>query len=558
VQGLWSGSHVLAWHLEQTFRDDSAARAENKCLQRDVVEKKLPTFLSKLTDCPCTLAQARADTGRFHTDYSCDIKQGSVFTYHPGSVCCVRAVQASPMHGSGQKCCYDSTGALVLTGDSIGGSTPERAHEWGSPPYREPPWVPGYSHGLYDVTSFIYCCLWSDNCHIYLSHRPSTGCRNYKPSEQVLSSEIHISSRSMASATLSMEKEGTTLCLHPSIMVLFTTKGTLVKATQLLSVAMKEKASDVIEVRLAEGHLQVLRNQKLLSLTEQRWMDLHGVFVFTPSPHRVTAMFPSGAAVDVCVHEVTMAVTVLLPTEFTNQTRGLLGVMNSDPSDDLLTQHREVISSANATSEEIFTFGAGCSISKESSLFTYDSKYLLDTYGFPPSHNPAFVPAFSLPVIPDNPLVEDMLKICFGEGAQFCKYDTLTTRRLTVGNATLSAYKNHRALMEALEPVVTCGWLPTPRNGKKNGTHYTPRKTLTFCNEGYKLYGATQCTCLDDGTWTGEQSYCITDDNMGFVLAAVGSLSVLVTMGVMIARHSRKQDREREKPEDMVTQEQTF
>lgn len=240
---------------------------------------------------------------------------------------------------------------------------------------------------------------------------------------------------------------------------------------------MKEKASDVIEVRLAEGHLQVLRNQKLLSLTEQRWMDLHGVFVFTPSPHRVTAMFPSGAAVDVCVHEVTMAVTVLLPTEFTNQTRGLLGVMNSDPSDDLLTQHREVISSANATSEEIFTLGAGCSISKESSLFTYDSKYLLDTYGFPPSHNPAFVPAFSLPVIPDNPLVEDMLKICFGEGAQFCKYDTLTTRSLTVGNATLSAYKNHRALMEALEPVVTCGWLPTPKNGKKNGTHYTPRKT---------------------------------------------------------------------------------
>lgn len=88
---------------------------------------------------------------------------------------------SSPTQGSGQQCCYDSTGALVLTGDSIGGSTPDRAHDWGSPPYREPPRVPGYSHWLYDVISFYYCCLWSDHCHIYFNHRPSSGCRNYWP-----------------------------------------------------------------------------------------------------------------------------------------------------------------------------------------------------------------------------------------------------------------------------------------------------------------------------------------------------------------------------------------
>lgn len=87
----------------------------------------------------------------------------------------------SPTHGSGQQCCYDSTGTLVLMGDSIGGSTPDRAHDWGSPPYKNPPWVPGYSHWLYDVTSFFYCCLWSDQCNIYFSHRPSSGCVNYRP-----------------------------------------------------------------------------------------------------------------------------------------------------------------------------------------------------------------------------------------------------------------------------------------------------------------------------------------------------------------------------------------
>lgn len=45
---------------------------------------------------------------------------------------------------------------------------------------------------------------------------------------------------------------------------------------------MKERASDVIEVHLARGHLQVLRNQKVLPFNEQRWMDLHGEMIETP------------------------------------------------------------------------------------------------------------------------------------------------------------------------------------------------------------------------------------------------------------------------------------
>uniref|UniRef100_A0A8D0DEN9 Sushi domain containing 2 n=1 Tax=Sander lucioperca TaxID=283035 RepID=A0A8D0DEN9_SANLU len=531
VQGLWSGGHVLAWHLEQAFRDDSAAWARNKCLQWDVLEKKLPNFLDELIDCPCTLAQARADTGRFHTDYSCDIERGSVCTYHPGSVHCVRAIQASSTHGSGQQCCYDRTGALVLTGDSTGGSTPDRAHDWGSPPYREPPRVPGYSHWLYDVMSFYYCCLWSDHCSIYFNLRPSSGCRNYQPPRAgVVLGDPHFitfdglsftfngkgefylvysSDKTILNVRIRIHGNITTYLLQCDVYI--DHQGTLAKATWLSSVAMKEKASDLIEVRLAEGHLQVLRNQKVLPFTEQRWMDLHGVFVFAPSLQNVTVIFLSGAAMEVRVHEGAMAVTVLLPTEFTNHTQGLLGLMNSDPSDDLLTQLGEIISPAEATPEEIFTFGAGWNISKKSSLFTYDSTYLLDTYYFPPSHDHTFVPAFSQPERPDDPLVADTLTICVGEGAKFCKYDTLTTRSLTMGNATLRAYQNHLALIKALEPVVSCGWLLTPRNGMKNGTHYLEGNTLSFtCNKGFILHGSTERTCLVDGTWTGKQPYCIT------------------------------------------------
>lgn len=91
-------------------------------------------------------------------------------------------------------------------------------------------------------------------------------------------------------------------------------------------------------------------------------------------------------------------------------------------------------------------------ISKMSSLFTYDSTSLLENYNSPPVDRPAFVPAFSLPENPDDPLVTNTLTMCSGEGVQFCKYDTLSTRSLAVGNSTLRAFHNHLALVKGLEP----------------------------------------------------------------------------------------------------------
>ncbi len=81
--------------------------------------------------------------------------------------------------------------------------------------------------------------------------------------------------------------------------------------------------------------------------------------MFAPSPQNVIVILLSGASVEVRVHEGAMAVTVLLPTEFANHTQGLLGSMNSDPSDDLKTQRGE-LAAAYAMPEEIFAFGASC------------------------------------------------------------------------------------------------------------------------------------------------------------------------------------------------------
>lgn len=66
VQALWSSEHALAWHLGDDFRADPVAWARTQCLKWEELEDGLPNFLEELPDCPCTLAQARADSGRFH------------------------------------------------------------------------------------------------------------------------------------------------------------------------------------------------------------------------------------------------------------------------------------------------------------------------------------------------------------------------------------------------------------------------------------------------------------------------------------------------------------
>lgn len=98
-------------------------------------------------------------------------------------------------------------------------------------------------------------------------------------------------------------------------------------------------------------------------------------------------------------------------------------------------------------------------ITNESSLFTYDSEHLLNEYYFSPKHDPSFIPQFSVSEEASDPLLDLTLKMCVGDGAQFCKYDTLITRSLELGNNTLHAVRGHTATAQDLQPGET-----KPRN----------------------------------------------------------------------------------------------
>ncbi|KAM8960766.1 uncharacterized protein RCH25_036533 [Pelodytes ibericus] len=551
VHSLWSVDHAMAWHLGEDFRKDSASWAHEKCLDWHKSDQSLPNFLSEIIDCPCTMAQSISDTGRFHPDYGCDIGSHSVCTYHPGAVHCVRGIYGSPLYAAGQQCCYDSTGVQVLTSDSIGGSTPDRGHDWGSPPYKKPPRIPGFSHWLYDVVSFYYCCLWSDNCHYYLELRPSSDCRTYKPPKVASAfGDPHLITHDGANYTFKGKGEYVLVTsTYKSLNIQGRTQpavfpnGTIISVAGFSSLAMQENNTDVIEVRLAGSsqRLEVLLNKEVVNF-DRSWIDLKGVFLYSPTNQNVTVMFPSGAGVEVRGRGSFLGVTVLLPDEFMNKTQGLLGVMNQDPTDDFTFRNGTTLP-PNASPQELFQLGADWSVTEETSLFTYDSKFLLDTYNT--KHDPQFIPTFTVSEDPNDLINGQMNELC--ESDQFCRFDVLTTRDLGVGNATKLSHFYHRSLVENLKPVVSCGWLKPPTNGKKEGTSYLVNSDVTFtCNKGYMLVGAYKRTCQSDGTWTGQESHCVPDNTLGIVLGCVFGFFTLLVLIVLIALNEKKRSKKKQ------------
>lgn len=551
VLALWTNDHALAWHLGDDFRADSVAWAREQCLAWEALEDQLPNFLTELPDCPCTLAQARADSGRFFTDYGCDIEHGSVCTYHPGAVHCVRSVQASPRYGSGQQCCYTAAGTQLLTSDSTSGSTPDRGHDWGAPPYRTPPRVPGMSHWLYDVMSFYYCCLWAPECSRYMKRRPSSDCRNYRPPRLASAfGDPHFVT--FDGTSFSFSGSGEYVLLEATLSDLRVQgraqpgkmpNGTEARGTGLTAVAVQEYNSDVLEVRLADSPqvLQVLLNQKALSFAEQNWMDLKGMFLSVTSEDKVSIMLSSGAGLEVGKQGPFLSVTILLPEKFLTHTHGLLGTLNDNPKDDFTLRNGQVLP-PTASAQQVFQFGANWTVPSSSSLFTYDSQFLVDKFLNQPKHDPNFKPLFPNEITLSPSQSEEMDRLC--ERDRFCTLDVISTGDPSVGNATRAAHQLHQQRLKSLQPVVSCGWLPPPSNGHKEGLKYLVGSTVRFsCKSGYGLVGSETSTCRADGTWSTPTPECQPGRSYTVLLSIIfGGLGIVALISIiyMLLHRRRK------------------
>ncbi|NXO25816.1 SUSD2 protein, partial [Cisticola juncidis] len=461
----------------------------------------------------------------FQTDYGCDIEKGSVCTYHPGAVHCVRAIQASPLYGAGQQCCYDSTGTQILTRDSTGGSTPDRGHDWGSPPFLKPPRIPGFSHWLYDVISFYYCCLWADNCDFYMNRRPSSDCRTYRPPRAASAfgdphfltfDGLNFTFNGLGEYTLvdipHMAEEQVEGYTDRSRDAGRKKNGRDIEgAWRRSQIREVEKERKTVNTESSASSSQPLSDTDIILFCPLHLVVI-GLFLYSTPDQNITVMFSSGSGVEIRGREGFLTLTVLLPEKLVNHTWGLFGVMNGNPEDDYTFKNKTIMS-VHASPQQVFEFGASWAIENGTSLFTYDTEFLLNSFFYGEKHNSSFVPVFSPHEDPADPLVEEMVSRCGSD--PFCRFDVLTTRNLQLGSSTRVSHQNHKLLVKHLEPdmslllVISCGWLEHPTNGKKNATNYLLGSTISFsCNEGYELTGSQERTCQVSGAWSGETPQC--------------------------------------------------
>jgi hypothetical protein len=109
--------------------------------------------------------------------------------------------------------------------------------------------------------------------------------------------------------------------------------------------------------------LEVLVNGTIIehSTITNKFTHYNGSIALSrPDNTSITVLFPCGISVKVTDIKDSLSILLAAPQRFKNRTRGLLGVWNDDPLDDLTTPTGRVLPN-NATGRMIhFDFGQKC------------------------------------------------------------------------------------------------------------------------------------------------------------------------------------------------------
>lgn len=134
--------------------------------------------------------------------------------------------------------------------------------------------------------------------------------------------------------------------------------------TAFTAIAVKTNISDTVEVqRSVVVGINIIVNGERLSFTEPTTWTYSNVTISYEGNNTVSIQFSTGEFIRIeNIHNFLYMLLSSLPLYYMNNTKGLLGVWNGDPDDDLLRPDGVVIDS-NSTMREIHTlFGETCKI----------------------------------------------------------------------------------------------------------------------------------------------------------------------------------------------------
>jgi hypothetical protein len=89
---LWSKPIPLAWYFNAQWERRHGTRwAREMCNAWITADRFLKNFAAEIPQCPCTMAHALSDKGRFLPDFDCDKDANPSCIYHVGAEHCVRS-----------------------------------------------------------------------------------------------------------------------------------------------------------------------------------------------------------------------------------------------------------------------------------------------------------------------------------------------------------------------------------------------------------------------------------------------------------------------------------
>ncbi|XP_045514585.1 protein mesh isoform X3 [Pieris brassicae] len=532
---LWSRPIPLGWYFapqwERLYGQRWANSLCNNWLRND---RFLKNFASQVWVCPCTMEHALLDKGRFLPDPSCDKDTNPTCRYHWGAIHCVRSASPSP-EGSGQQCCYDKNGFLMLSYDQMWGSRPHRSHDFGFTPYNEANKVPSLSHWFHDMIPFYQCCMWQEEqavgCETFrFERRPSQDCVAYQsPGVAGVFGDPHIVTFDDLQYTFNGKGEYVLVRVDEPQLKL-DVQGRFeqvsrniygpVNATHITSIVSASNNSVPIEVRLRPQHSQWRYRLDVFADGKRIFFDrpalrvqyFPGVTVYQPmyilNQSEIVIMFSSGAGVEVVENKGYMTSRVYLPWTYMNRTRGLFGNWSLDINDDFMkpdgslatvdlnnfqSAHREFAQYWQLTDREQKDIGVAMFTREYGRTAAYynDNQFI-----------PNFIkePANFLPANRSQDVAR-AIEIC--QDSYQCRYDYGMTLNRDMAEFT----KNYLASITNIKEtnarrVISCGILETPRFGRKSNFFFTPGTRVNFeCNQNFILTGDKRRVCEENGRW---------------------------------------------------------
>ncbi|XP_032523025.2 protein mesh isoform X1 [Danaus plexippus] len=532
---LWSRPIPLGWYFAPQWERMYGQRwSQSMCNNWLRTDRFLKNYAAQVWVCPCTLEHALLDKGRFMPDLDCDRDINPTCRYHWGAIHCVRSGGPSS-EGSGQQCCYDKNGFLMLSYDQMWGSRPRRSHDFGFTPYNEANKVPSLSHWFHDMIPFYQCCMWQEEqavgCETFrFERRPSQDCVAYQsPGVAGIFGDPHIVTFDGLQYTFNGKGEYVLVRVDRPQLKL-DVQGRFeqvprniygpVNATMLTSIVAASNNSVPIEVRLRPQHAQWRYRLDVFADNKRIYFDrsalrvqyFPGVTVYQPmyilNQSEIVIMFSSGAGIEVIENKGFMSARVYLPWTYMNQTRGLFGNWSLDINDDFLrpdstmaavdlnnfqSAHRDFAQHWQLTDREQPNIGVALFVREYGRTAAYynDNQFI-----------PNFIrePVNFLPSNRSQDVVR-ATEIC--QDSYQCRYDYGMTLNRDMAEFTKNYLSSITNIKEQnARRVISCGVLETPRFGRKSNFFFTPGTRVNFeCNQDFILIGDKRRVCEDNGRW---------------------------------------------------------